>query len=200
MTLPRLDAPIDFVSESTALLRLIRERSYREGDFTLASGKKSTFYIDTKATTLSGEGAFLIGRLSFDMIRRFSEKTGNKIQGVGGLTLGADPIATSVSLAAYSQGADWPAYIVRKEVKDHGTGRYVEGHENLPKNSKLIVLEDVVTTGGSSIKAIERLRAEGYDPVAVLTVVDREEGGEAALKATGLHFLRLFSLTEIRGR
>jgi orotate phosphoribosyltransferase len=208
MTMARFDAPIDFVSESASLLKLIRERSYREGDFTLASGKKSNFYIDMKATTLSGAGAFLIGRLSFHMIRRFAEirfksvgpsDGASSIRGVGGLTLGADPIATAVSLAAYSQGVDWPAYIVRKEAKDHGTGRYVEGRENLPPKSKLIVLEDVVTTGGSSIKAIERLRAEGYDPVAVLTVVDREEGGEAALKATGLEFLRLLSMSEIRG-
>jgi len=195
----RLDAPIDFVSESSALLRLIRERSYREGDFTLVSGKKSSFYIDMKATTLSGPGAFLIGRLSFEMIRRFAGMTSNTIQGVGGLTLGADPIATAVSLAAYSQGTDWPAYIVRKEAKGHGTGRYVEGRENLPPGAKLIVLEDVVTTGGSSIKAIERLRAEGYNPVAVLTVVDREEGGEEALRATGVEFLRLLSISEVRG-
>ena len=208
MNMPRFDAPIDFVSESAALLRLIREKSYREGDFTLASGKKSKFYIDMKATTLSPAGAHLIGRLSFDLIRRFAEKRfagggpssgTSTIRGVGGLTLGADPIATAVSLAAFAQGADWPAYIVRKEAKDHGTGRYVEGRENLPAKAKLIVLEDVVTTGGSSIKAIERLRAEGYDPVAVLTVVDREEGGETALKATGLEFLRILSISEIRG-
>jgi orotate phosphoribosyltransferase len=198
MTLARFEAPIDFVSETAALLRLIRARSYREGDFTLASGKKSSFYIDMKPTTLSGEGAFLIGRLGFERIRRFAETS--PIHGVGGLTLGADPIATAVSLAAYAQGADWPAYIVRKEAKDHGTGRFVEGRENLAPKAKLIVLEDVVTTGGSSIQAIERLRAEGYDPVAVLTVVDREEGGEAALKATGLEFLRLLSMSEIRGR
>jgi orotate phosphoribosyltransferase len=204
----RFDAPIDFPAESAALLKLIRERSYREGDFTLASGKKSKFYIDMKATTLSGAGAFLIGRLAFQMIRRFAEMRfksvgpsdgASSIRGVGGLTLGADPIATAVSLAAHVQGVDWPAYIVRKEAKDHGTGRTIEGHENLPKGAKVIVLEDVVTTGGSSLKAIESLRAGGYDPVAVLTVVDREEGGEAALKAAGLEFLRILSLSEIRG-
>lgn len=206
--LPRFDAPIDFVAESTALLRLIRERSYREGDFTLASGKRSAFYIDMKATTLSARGAHLIGRLGFEMIRRFSAiRFGSEgasggvraIGGVGGLTLGADPIATAVSLGAFAQGVDWPAYIVRKEAKGHGTGRTVEGRENLAPKAKLIVLEDVVTTGGSSLQAIERLRAEGYDPVAVLTVVDREEGGEAALRAAGLEFLRLLSISEIRG-
>ena len=202
--LPDFSRSVDFAAESGRLLRLIRERSYREGDFTLASGKKSKFYIDMKATTLSAEGAFLIGRLSFEMIRRFADIRfksaggSSAVQAVGGLTLGADPIATAVSLAAYSQGVDWPAFIVRKEAKDHGTGRYVEGRENLPAGAKVIVLEDVVTTGGSSIKAIERLRAEGYDPVAVLTVVDREEGGEAALKATGLEFLRILSISDLR--
>jgi len=189
-------APVDFIAESTRLLNLIREKSYREGDFTLASGKKSKFYIDMKATTLSAEGAFLIGRLSFSLIRK--RFPGAVIAGVGGLTLGADPIATAVSLAAYSQGVDWPAYIVRKEAKGHGTDRYVEGRENLKPGGKVIVLEDVVTTGGSSIKAIERLRAEGYDPVAVLTFVDREEGGEMALKTTGLDFLRILSISELR--
>lgn len=189
------DAPIDFTAESSRLLKLIRERSYREGDFTLASGKKSKFYIDMKATTLSPEGAYLIGRLSYEILRR---RFPNEIGGVGGLTLGADPIATAVSLAAYGQGVEWPAFIVRKEVKEHGTGRSVEGHENLKRGAKVIVLEDVVTTGGSSIKAIDRLRAEGYDPVAVLTIVDREEGGEVALKATGLEFFRLLSISELR--
>ena len=204
----RFDAPIDFTTESASLLKLIRERSYREGDFTLASGKKSKFYIDMKATTLSGAGAFLIGRLAFYMIRRFAEMRfksvgpsdgTSSIRGVGGLTLGADPIATAVSLAAHVQGVDWSAFIVRKEAKDHGTGRMIEGHENLPKGAKVIVLEDVVTTGGSSLRAIESLRAVGYDPVAVLTVVDREEGGEAALRSAGLEFLRILSISELRG-
>lgn len=200
-SLPAMNAPIDFVTESTALLRLIRERSYREGDFTLASGKKSSFYIDVKTTTLSSEGAFLVGRLGYEVLSRFAKiKFGrvDAIGGVGGLTLGADPIATAVSLAAFSQGTDWPAYIVRKEAKGHGTLRYVEGRDNLKPGAKLVVLEDVVTTGGSSLQAIDRLRAEGYDPVAVLTVVDREEGGEGALQDRGLEFLRILSLSEIR--
>lgn len=196
--MPSLDAPIDFVKESSELLKLIRERSYREGDFTLASGKKSSFYIDVKTATLHGQGAFLIGRLGYELISRYATMKKVQIGGVGGLTLGADPIATAVSLAAYSQGHDWPAYIVRKEAKGHGTLKYVEGRENLRPGAKLIVLEDVVTTGGSSLQAIERLRGEGYDPVAVMTVVDREEGGEALLQEKGLDFLRILGLSEIR--
>lgn len=191
------NAAIDVRAETEALKRLIRERSYREGDFTLASGKKSTFYIDMKATTLSPEGAFLLGRLSFAAIRA---QFGERVAAVGGLTLGADPIATAVSLAAYGQGVEWPAFIVRKEAKGHGTGRYVEGRENLKPGASVIVLEDVVTTGGSSIKAIERLRAEGYDPIAVLTVVDREEGGAAAFAAAGVQFMRLVAISELRSK
>jgi orotate phosphoribosyltransferase len=198
-----MNAPIDFVRESAELLKLIRERSYREGDFTLASGKKSTFYIDVKTATLHGQGAYLIGRLGYELVARYARmKLGSTgaIGGVGGLTLGADPIATAVSLSAYVQGVDWPAYIVRKEAKGHGTLKYVEGRENLRPGAKLIVLEDVVTTGGSSLQAIERLRGEGFDPVAVLTVVDREEGGEALLQSKGLDFLRILGLSEIRAR
>jgi len=173
-----------------ALLRIIRERSYREGDFTLASGKKSTFYIDLKATTLHPEGAFLIGKLAVETML----SVGIEVEGVGGLTLGADPLATSVSLAGRERGFYWPAYIVRKESKDHGTGRYIEGIENLRPGARVLVLEDVVTTGGSSIKAIERLREAGYQPVAVLTVVDRKQGGEEAFEKAGV---KLFSLATI---
>jgi orotate phosphoribosyltransferase len=181
-------------ADKRALLSVIRERSYREGDFTLASGKKSKFYVDLKATTLHPDGAYLIGEVAVDLLL----ESGMKIQGVGGLTLGADPIATTISLSARAAGIIWPAYIVRKESKDHGTGKYIEGAENLPAGAELIVLEDVVTTGGSSIIAIERLREAGYKPTAVLTVVDREEGGAEKIAALGLKFMRLATLREIQ--
>lgn len=182
-----------------ALIDLIRARSYREGDFTLASGKKSKFYIDMKATTLSPEGAWLIGKLAVEAIDDYRNKLERlEVAGVGGLTLGADPIATAVSLAAYEKGRIWPAFIVRKEPKAHGTSQYVEGTENLKPGAQVVVLEDVVTTGGSSLKAIERLRAQGYDPVAVLTVVDREEGGEAAFRQAGVGFIKLVSIGELQ--
>ena len=175
------------------LIQVIREKSYREGDFTLASGKKSKFYIDLKPTTLSAEGAWLIGKLTVELM----QSKGYKIQGVGGLTLGADPLATAVSLASRESGLNWPAYIVRKEPKDHGTSKYIEGTENLPKGAELLVLEDVVTTGGSSLKAIERLREAGYKPVAVLTVVDREQGGAETFKKAGVEFLTLATISQI---
>ena len=178
----------------SALIKLIREKSYREGEFTLASGKKSSFYIDLKPTTLHPEGAYLIGKLAVEAI--LSE--GLEIDAVGGLTLGADPIATAVSLASRDAGCSWPAFIVRKEPKDHGTARYIEGTENLKPGARVLVVEDVVTTGGSSQKAIERLRDAGYEPIAVLTIVDREQGGAEVFTREGLKFIPLLKLSEIR--
>ena len=114
------------------------------------------------------------------------------------MTLGADPLATAVSLAAHARRLHWPAYIVRKEPKDHGTGRYIEGIENLSPGASLVVIEDVVTTGGSSLKAIERLREAGYKPSVVLTVVDREQGGAEAFAQAGVRLLSLATLTEVQ--
>lgn len=176
------------------LRKLIREKSYREGDFTLASGKKSSFYIDLKATTLHPEGAHLIGKLAVQKVR----EAGLWVEGVGGLTLGADPIATAVSLASRGPLLGWPAYIVRKDSKGHGTSRFIEGTENLRPGARLLVVEDVVTTGGSSLKAIARLRESGYLPVAVLTVVDREQGGREAFEAVGVKFLSLLTISQIK--
>ena len=135
----------------------------------------------------------LIGALAVREVRA----QGLAIDAVGGLTLGADPIATAVSLAAREIGLFWPAYIVRKEPKGHGTARYIEGTENLPPRAKCLVLEDVVTTGGSSLKAIERLRLAGYQPVAVLTVVDRNEGGRQVIEKEGLQFLSILDLADL---
>lgn len=176
------------------LVSLVRKLSYREGDFTLASGQKSKFYVDLKATTLHPEGATLIGELA----TRVLIESGLTIEGVGGLTLGADPLATAISMTALTHGKVWPAFIVRKESKGHGTGRYIEGVENLKAGASVIVLEDVVTTGGSSIQAIERLREAGYQPVAALTVVDREQGGAEAIEKLGVKLLRLATLSEVQ--
>lgn len=188
-------APLDSMDEMrNELIQFIRERSYREGDFTLASGQKSSFYIDLKATTLHPEGAYRIGKLAVALARR----EGLTVDAVGGLTLGADPLATAISLAAREAGITWPAFIVRKEPKGHGTGRYIEGIENMKPGAKVLVLEDVVTTGGSSLKAIERLREAGFEPVGVVTVVDRQQGGADAFAKVGVKLHSLATISEIR--
>lgn len=177
------------------LIEIIRAKSYREGNFQLASGKKSKFYVDLKTTTLDPDGAYLIGKLAVDLI----ESKSITIDAVGGLTLGADPIATAISLAARERGLFWPAFIVRKESKSHGTSRYIENVEALKPGARVLVLEDVVTTGGSSLKAIARLRDAGFEPVVTLTVVDREEGGAKFIAEQGMKFFSLATLSEIRG-
>jgi orotate phosphoribosyltransferase len=176
------------------LLRILRERSYREGDFTLASGRKSSFYLDVKETALDPEGAFLIGTLTVDLMAR----EGLKPHAVGGLTLGADPLATTVSLAAFANGLRIPAFIVRKEPKGHGTLSSIEGAKTFPPGANLLVLEDTATTGGSALKAVDRLREAGFKVEAVVSVVDREEGAREAITARGLKFFSLCSLPEIR--
>lgn len=176
------------------LRQILRERSYREGKFTLASGKESSFYLDVKETALHPEGAHLIGVLAVDLLKR--EKVSP--YAVGGLTLGADPLATAVSLAAFHAGWNLPAFIVRKAPKDHGTLAWIEGAKSYPKGAALVVVEDVATTGGSSLKAVEKLQEAGFTVLAVLTVVDREEGAREAVEAKGLKFFSLSSLREIR--
>lgn len=176
------------------LIKLVRNLSYREGDFTLVSGQKSGFYIDLKATTLHPDGAYWLGRLAVQVMRE-SEVL---VDAVGGLTLGADPIATAVSLAAREAGLRWPAFIVRKEPKGHGTSRFIEGTENLRPGARCLVVEDVVTTGGSSLKAIERLREAGYQPVAVMTIVDREQGGRETFERAGVQFIPLLTIGDVR--
>ena len=178
----------------TTVIHLIRKLSYRKGNFILSSGKQSSFYIDMKATTLHPDGAYWIAKACLD--RLLHEKI--KIEAVGGLTLGADPLATSISLAARAERLMWPAFIVRKHPKGHGTSRYIEGVENLVPGASVLVLEDVVTTGGSSLVAINRLKEAGFNPTAVLTIVDREEGGADAIRATGLQFLSLATLKDIQ--
>lgn len=178
------------------LENIIRDRSYREGQFKLASGAISPFYIDMKVTTLHPEGAALTGACVVEKIL----EAGIPCDGVGGMTLGADPIATAVSLAARAKGLSWPAFIVRKEPKDHGTGRYLEGAENLKPGAKVVVLEDVVTTGGSSLKAIARIQDAGFTPVAVVTIVDRQTGARETFEREGLKFLALTTLARIQKR
>ena len=177
------------------LREIIRERSYREGDFVLTSGRRSPYYIDCKQTTLSAEGAYLCGRLMFQRL----QGGGPAVQAVGGMTLGADPLVTALSVVSFLEGRPLPAFIIRKEPKGHGTGSWIEGKSNIPRGAEVALLEDVVTTGGTLIKAKERTEAEGFRVVRVLAVVDRQEGGAEALREAGLELEALFTLDAIRG-
>jgi len=177
------------------LKELLLEKSYRQGTFTLTSGKTSDFYIDGKQTTLDAEGSYLCGRLLLELIKNAPER----ISSVGGMTLGADPLVTSVSVVSHLEGSPIPAFIVRKEAKGHGTGNYIEGKNNLEAGSSVALVEDVVTTGGTLIKVIERVENEGFKVGLVVTVVDREEGGADVLAEAGYPLQSIFTRTDLIG-
>ena len=175
-------------ADRTRLLEIMRALSFERRIVILASGRESDFYIDCKRTALTAEGHVLIGRLLLDRVRKIRPL----VRGVGGLTLGADPIASAIALTSFLEGEPVDAFIVRKEPKGHGTGQWIEGRKTIPDGSRVVVLEDVVTTGGSALKAIERCRAEKLVPVACLALVDRAEGGREAIEAQGVPLDSLF--------
>jgi len=177
------------------LLNLLKEKAYRRGKVILSSGKESDFYIDCRPVTLHPEGAYFVGRLLYARIKASLES----IEGVGGLTMGADPIATAVSLTSYLEGGPIPAFIIRKEPKQHGRGLWIEGISNLPPGTPVAIVEDVVTTGASLLKAIDRAHEEGLKVVKVLAIVDREEGGRETLKKQGYELDALFSRSDFLG-
>ena len=174
----------------TYLLDLFVKLAYKEGDFTLSSGQKSSYYINGKQVTLRADGALAIGRLLLSMLPP-------NTQGVAGLTLGADPIVSAVSVVSAYENCPIPAFIIRKEAKGHGTQAYIEG-PTLSPGATVVVLEDVVTTGKSAMLAVERLRAVGYTVNTILALVDREQGGSAFYDSQGLTFQALFSISDIQ--
>lgn len=171
------------------LKELILEKSYRKGKFKLSSGKESDFYVDGKQTTLSAEGAYLCGKLIFDLLKNNAPP----IEAIGGMTLGADPLVTAASIVSYLEKSPIPAFIVRKEPKQHGTESYIEGLKNLPSGATVALVEDVVTTGGTLLKVIERVEAQGFRVGLVVTVVDRQEGGAEALAERGFQLKSVFT-------
>jgi orotate phosphoribosyltransferase len=177
------------------LIDLIKERSFQEGPaFKLASGKTSTVYFNMKPTMLDSEGAFLVASLILD------ELEGVDADMIGGLEMGAVPIAAAVAAVAHTRGRRLPAFFVRKQVKTHGTQSLIEG---LPKGQsvagkKVVVVEDVTTTGGSALKAAEILKAEGAEIVRVITVVDRLDGAAESFANAGLTFTPILTLKDFR--
>ena len=171
------------------LLQLLAGKAYRHGQFTLASGRSSDHYVNCKPVSLSGIGLALLGSLLLEQVE-------TDASAVAGLTLGADPLVSAVALQAALAGRELDALIVRKQAKGHGTGAWLEGPLP-PDGSVITVLEDVVTTGGSSLKAVTQLREAGYRVNRVVTIVDRQEGGLEALTAAGLELRSLFLLDEV---
>lgn len=179
------------MTQRDQLIRLLAERSARRGDFVLASGRRSNLYIDARLTTMSPEGLTLIGPLALEMMRRASWN----VTAAGGLTLGADPVSYAIAYASAQTAHPIRAFTVRKEAKAHGTGRLLEGP--FVSGDTVAIIEDVITTGGSALRAVEAVRQAGGRIVGVLAVVDREEGGREALESAGLPVLALARASEV---
>lgn len=173
------------------LARLLVEKSYREGNFTLASGRKSDYYFDCRVTALHPEGSWLIGTLFNELL------AGEDIKGIGGMTLGADPLVSATTVISHEKGRPLAGLLVRKEAKGHGTGQFVEGMGNFQPGDRVAMVEDVVTTGGSLLKACERVKAAGLNIVTVCAILDREEGGSALIKEAGYDLKALFTRHEL---
>ncbi|MBE9248231.1 orotate phosphoribosyltransferase [Dolichospermum sp. LEGE 00240] len=172
------------------LLDLFCRLAYQEGDFVLSSGQQSSYYINGKQVTLDPQGALAMARLLLPMLPKDT-------QAVAGLTLGADPIVSAVSVVSVYENRLIPALIIRKEAKGHGTMAYIEG-PSLPQGAKVVVLEDVVTTGQSALKAVERLQAAGYTVDRVISLIDRLQGGGELYESAGLQFEALFTIEDLQ--
>ncbi|HSL69480.1 MAG TPA: orotate phosphoribosyltransferase [Longimicrobiales bacterium] len=179
------------MSERNRLLELLAERSLRRGDFVLASGKRSPSYIDARLTTMSGTGQQLIGELGWAALT----EAGWKPRAIGGLTLGADPVAYAIAHVSARHGQELDAFTVRKEAKTHGTGKLIEGV--FQSGWPVVIVEDVITTGESAVRALQAVRAAGASVLGVLAVVDREEGGSERLQAEGVSVRSLARVSEL---
>lgn len=170
------------------LLSLLRERSFARKRVVLASGKESDFFIDCKQTALTAEGHALVGELMLQALSSLPE-----CGAVAGVALGGCPLASAVSLISHQTGRGLPALYVRKEQKDHGSAKLVEGDRALTEGLRVVLLEDVITTGGSSLKAVDALASVGASVVGIVALVDRLEGGREAIEARGLPLVALFT-------
>ena len=173
------------------LLELLAERSVKRGDFVLASGARSSYYVDCRTTTTHAEGQFLVGELAWALL----SDSGLKPASVGGLTMGADPVSYAIAYTSWLAGEPVHAFSVRKQPKDHGTGKRIEG--SFVPGTAVVVIEDVITSGKSALEACDAVEAEGGEVLAVLAVLDRESGGREAIEARGYRALSLFRISEL---
>jgi orotate phosphoribosyltransferase len=176
------------------LAAMLAERSYQKRRVTLASGRVSDFYFDSKQTVLTGEGAHLAGLLFYDAIRRLPEFP--QVRAVGGLELGSVPIGTAVGVVSQLAGHPLVNLVIRKQAKEHGTRAPIEGASLVPPGSGVVVVEDVVTTGGSSLKAARTLVEAGFEVRTLVTLIDRQEGGREAVEAGGFELVALFEKSD----
>jgi orotate phosphoribosyltransferase len=177
------------LNDREQLLNLLQTKALEERRVTLSSGRISDYYIDCKRVTLSSQGAYLTAKLMLQMI-------GDNVSAVGGLTLGADPIVASIAVLSHIQGKNLPGLIIRKEPKKHGTMSFIEGPV-IPKGASIAVVDDVVTSGASLLRSIERLSAEGYNPVIALAILDRLEGGREAIESAGYELKSIFTIDDL---
>ena len=175
--------------DKAALMVLVRDKALKFGEFTLVSGKKATYYLDGKQVTLDPAGAMLIGEGILDLLAAEGLP-----DAVGGMSIGADPITSAVVTMSAVRGTPIPGFMVRKEAKGHGTNQYVEGP--VAEGQRVAILEDVVTTGGSSLTAIERVEAFGLKVARVIAIIDRMEGGAEAFRSRGYAFASLLSIRD----
>ena len=175
-----------------ALKQLLLERSVKRGSFVLASGKHSDIYVDARLTTMSPEGMLIIGKLGLTMILEH----GWHPDSIGGLTMGADPVAFAISHTSALKGTPLRAFSVRKETKAHGTGNQIEGP--FQKGDRVVVIEDVITTGKSALQAIDAIERLGGDILGVLAVVDRQDGGREAIGARGYEVIALTNMRDLK--
>ena len=173
------------------LARLLLAKSYKEGDFVLASGRRSDYYFDCRVTALSAEGSWLIGKLFNEILAQLA------IKGVGGMSLGADPLVSATTVISWELGRPLHGLLVRKQAKDHGTAQFVEGLGNFDQGDNVAMLEDVVTTGCSLLLACNRVRDCGLKIGACCAILDREEGGREALAKAGYNLLSLFTRKDL---
>lgn len=173
------------------LARILLAKSYKEGDFLLASGRRSNYYFDCRVTALSPEGSWLIGKLFNQMLSNLA------IKGIGGMTLGADPLVSATTVISYELENPLAGLLVRKQPKSHGTSQYVEGLANFERGDNIAMLEDVVTSGASLITACGRVKDCGLQIAACCTILDREEGGREALAEAGYNLMAIFTRKEL---
>lgn len=186
-------------SPKERLRALLQKKSIYHGEFTLASGAKSDFYVDARLTTLDPHGACLIGEVGWELVKEAASKLGRRVNAIGGLTMGADPIALSIGIAAQRQDSTSPlqVFTVRKTAKEHGRLKRIEG--NFSSGDSVVVVDDVITTGGSTIQAIDAIEEAGGRTAFVIVLVDREEGGRVNIEKRGYKVFPIFTRADLTG-